>query len=564
MNFLIYVKMFIFLMFNINKNFFFERYKFLNFTYKLKKILFSTVYFLKNYIFLLISIFILQIFIKSSTLNFYIILSLILSLLIGIDNKQWMLFYRNDFVCEIPNFKRRFLIILIGNLILKFLIENNIILFCFLFLIFTKISFIDVISIALFSVLLYASILSTFFVIQNSSFRCKKLFSFINYLFSVIFTTGFVYCFIDFVIKGFGLFKENLNNGSIFNVFKTEIMKLAERYLMFFKINAKLFLLLMLIYFVISIFLVLFTFKKLNHDSYSEAEDDKNIVKNFLFLKVVKRTLNFFCENETQKKLINKEISLFVNIYKYNFKDYFFIVFPDRSFSFLIAIYLIVYKFKYSSSYLIMFLVTVLTIILDISSTIGVKLIVNMSFISDYNTLLVCNNLGFDKRKLIKAKLKFYYIVRSLSLLFMLIVYNIMYISLDMPIYFIIIANVLNLLILYIFPKLYLINNLIYTRIDYKDYFKYLNESRVLEFGVNDFFVLSVFFKSVILEITFSLIFTLLFNFSKTYILFFINFFCVAVSITVLYFIMDKIYENIINFIESGDFSVDFAKIFKK
>lgn len=525
MNFLIYVKMFIFLMFNINKNFFFERYKFLNFTYKLKKILFSTVYFLKNYIFLLISIFILQIFIKSSTLNFYIILSLILSLLIGIDNKQWMLFYRNDFVCEIPNFKMRFLIILIGNLILKFLIENNIILFCFLFLIFTKISFIDVISIALFSVLLYASILSTFFVIQNASFRCKKLFSFINYLFSVIFTIGFVYCFIDFVIKGFGLFKENLNNGSIFNVFKTEIMKLAERYLMFFKIDAKLFLLLMLIYFVISIFLVLFTFKKLNHDSYSEAEDDKNIVKNFLFLKVVKRTLNFFCENETQKKLINKEISLFVNIYKYNFKDYFFIVFPDRSFSFLIAIYLIVYKFKYSSSYFIMFLVTVLTIILDISSTIGVKLIVNMSFISDYNTLLVCNNLGFDKRKLIKAKLKFYYIVRSLSLLFMLIVYNIMYISLDMPIYFIIIANVLNLLILYIFPKLYLINNLIYTRIDYKDYFKYLNESRVLEFGVNDFFVLSVFFKSVILEITFSLIFTLLFNFSKTYILFFINFF---------------------------------------
>lgn len=110
-------------------------------------------------------------------------------------------------------------------------------------------------------------------------------------------------------------------------------------------------------------------------------------------------------------------------------------------------------------------------IIFDISSTIGVKLIVNMSFISDYTLLLVCNNLGFDKRKLIKAKLKFYYIVRSLSLLFMLIVYT--------YVHFFRYADLLyhnckcfKLIDLYIFPKLYLINNLIYTRIDYKRLFQ--------------------------------------------------------------------------------------------
>ena len=67
-----------------------------------------------------------------------------------------------------------------------------------------------------------------------------------------------------------------------------------------------------------------------------------------------------------------------------------------------------------------------------------------------------------------------------------------MYISLNMPLYMIIIGNLLNLVVLNFFPKLYFTNNLIYSRMNYKNYQKYLDESKILDFGVSEFYPLNL------------------------------------------------------------------------
>ena len=559
------ISMFISLFFNINKNYFFERYKFLQLKDKNKKILFTFWYIFKSQVFIIGSVLILQFLFKSDMLNTIVIILLLFSMMLGMDAKEWRLFYRFDFVSEIPDIKQRFLTVLLGNVVLKLFVENSLILLSLLLLIYTHISLFYLPLFLIIYIVVYASSLSLFFIIQSSPFRIKKIFSLINYIISFLFTVTFIYLLLDFVITIFITFSNNLDNRNILPTFINQGISVVKNLAMFIINNNIIALVLIVVYVMVVLLLNIFTIKYLEKSSYLDKEDSVYIVDNFIIVKLIKKILSILYRNKpTRLVLINKEFALFTHIYKYNFKDYFFIFIADRSMSFLISIFLIISKYEYSASSLIILLIVPIILLVDINSNVGVKLITNMSFITDYNTLLCSNASGFDLNKLIKSKLSFYFSVKSGAYIIFILVYNFMYISLNMPLYMIIIGNLLNLVVLNFFPKLYFTNNLIYSRMNYKNYQKYLDESKILDFGVSEFYPLNLIFKIWIIIVFFVLIFTTIIPIVNINILLLISLLVILISILIVYLIMNKINKNIIHFIERGNYSADFAKIFKE
>lgn len=157
------ISMFISLFFNINKNYFFERYNFLRLKDKNKKILFTIWYIFKNQIFVICSVLILQFLFKSYMLNTIVIVLLLFSMMLGMDTKNWRLFYRSDFISEIPDIKQRFITVLLGNIVLKLFVENNLILLSLLLLIYTHMSLLYLPLFLTIYIVVFAASLSLFF-----------------------------------------------------------------------------------------------------------------------------------------------------------------------------------------------------------------------------------------------------------------------------------------------------------------------------------------------------------------------------------------------------------------
>lgn len=559
------IKMFIILFININKNYFFEKYNFITIKESNKKLFYRIWYIFSNHILVFIFFIVLNTLISSNTIKSLIVLLILITLFLGIDSKDWRLFYRLDFVSEIPETRVRFLIVLFGNVFLKLFIENNIIIL-FLFLVYyLRISLFYLPFLIFMFVLLHATVTSIYFIIQNSSFNIKKLFSFFNYLLSFLTTALFAYFFIDFIIKVFSSFIKTLDNRNVFNEFinqgNTMINNISE-WIQNYSIY------LLIIYFF-SIFIIsIFTHKTLKYiesTSYLDYEDGKYVVSNFWILKVVRRIINLiFAKNEVMKNLVNKELTLFTNIYKFNFKDYFFVFVADRSVAFLITFFLIIYKYEYSGSYILMIVLVPIIILMDINSSVGVKLIANLSFVTDFNTLQILNMSGFDIKKIINSKLYFYYIIKAFSFFILFLLYNIMYLLLDTPLIILLVSNLIILCLLAFFPKLYFTNNLIYSRMDYRDYEKYLEESKILDVGVSEFLPLNLIFRFWTTLMILSLLFSTIFNLISFNVIVIIIFFIQAISSVVVYFILTRIQNNIEGFIERGDYSANFAKIFQK
>lgn len=402
-------------------------------------------------------------------------------------------------------------------------------------------------------------------MIQSSTFKIKKIFSLINYIFSFLFTITYIYLLLDFVITVFINFSGNLANRNILPTFIDQGINVVKNFAMFIANNNIMVIAILSFYVIIVLFLNIITIKHLERSSYLDKEDSLYVTDNFIIVKIIKKILNILYRNKPNSLvLINKEFALLTHIYKYNFKDYFFIFIADRSMSFLISIFLVLSKYEYTASYLIIFLIVPIILLADTNSNVGIKLITNMSFITDYNTLLSSNTSGFNLNKLIKNKLNFYYSVKSGSYFIFILVYNLMYISLSMPLYMLIISNILNLIILRLFPKLYFINNLIYTRMNYKNYQKYLDESKILDFGVSEFHPLNMTFKIWVVIVFLNLIFTTIIPTVNINILLLINLVVILISMLIVYLIMNRIKKNIIHFIERGNYSADFAKIFKE
>ena len=257
------ISMFISLFFNINKNYFFERYKFLQLKDKNKKILFTFWYIFKSQVFIIGSVLILQFLFKSDMLNTIVIILLLFSMMLGMDAKEWRLFYRFDFVSEIPDIKQRFLTVLLGNVVLKLFVENSLILLSLLLLIYTHISLFYLPLFLIIYIVVYASSLSLFFIIQSSPFRIKKIFSLINYIISFLFTVTFIYLLLDFVITIFITFSNNLDNRNILPTFINQGISVVKNLAMFIINNNIIALVLIVVYVMVVLILNIFTIKYL-------------------------------------------------------------------------------------------------------------------------------------------------------------------------------------------------------------------------------------------------------------------------------------------------------------
>jgi hypothetical protein len=488
------------------------------------------------------------------------ILSL-LSLFLGLDVRDWRLFYRLDFVSAIPEVKERFVTVLLGNIVLKLLIENNMLLLMLLLVIYGHIPLFYFPTLSIAYVMLYASVLIVYFLLENSSFRVKKTFSIINYVFSFSISVLVGYSTIDFVLTVFNKFVNNLTSENIiwdmYDVMSGFFMSCTT----FIMNNIILIGLLCVSYIMLVTILTVLTFNYLKGASYTNKEAGKYTVDNLLLVKLSKRLVR---GDERSRGLVAKEFSLFAYFYKYSFKEYFFICIADRSVAFFLAILTILLKYEYNETYLLVFAIASVVLLVDINSGVAVKLLTNMSFITDYNALLIANTTGFNIKKFIRAKLQFYYTVKFVPYVLFFIICNIMFLLVHAPWWIVIISNLLNLVIVFIFPKLYLTNNLIFSRLNYRDYEKYLDESKLLEMGVSEFYPLNFIFRIWVLLVVLVLGCTTIFRSVINVTLLTGGLITLMiVSITIVYGIMHRVHDNIITFVERGEYSADFAKIFK-
>lgn len=558
------LKLYIRLFFYINKNYFYEKFKFLSTSYKTDKILYGIWYFTKSYITLFLSIFLVTYIIKMPSLNIFIVLIPLVAILLKIDNKDWQLFNRNDFVTEIPNEQERFRTILVGNIFINLICEKNIII---LLVILGKVLNFKVYQIEMLIVLYiitYIAIISAYFMIQIGSVKTKRIFSYFSYLFSITATSIVVYYIIDFFIKLFITFSLELKSKNIIPSLFQSIINSSGMIGNLLLDKSTYFIISLFIFDIITIFITLNTLKKIN-SKYNNREGYQYRVNNFYLLNLVRKVaFKYLKLDNFNKAMIDKEFSLFASIYKFNFKDYFYIFILDRSFGFLVAVIFVFFKYPFNNNYVVILILASMILITDINSATGVKMIINLSFIADYNTLITANAYGIKIDKLLKSKILFFYIMKSFSYILLIGIISICSLMLGAPIWFILLLIIELILIIVFIPKIYITNNLIYTRMNYKNYDKYLDETKILEYGINEFYPLNLMFRILSMVLVFTIIILLLFkNLNISIVI--INIFSVEIfTITLTYLVMEKIRKNILEFIERGNYSANFTKIFKK
>jgi hypothetical protein len=216
-----------------------------------------------------------------------------------------------------------------------------------------------------------------------------------------------------------------------------------------------------------------------------------------------------------------------------------------------------------STTYTILFYFSVPIITLDISSAINTKLIASMSFITDYNTLIQMNAGGIGIEQLIKAKTNFFYQLKlfSLSLLVFFVLAGLK--MLGAPLILILITMLMVSLIVFFCPRSYFINNLILTRMDYCDYEKYFEEASILENGVDEYFPLSMAINVIFSLAFLATVISLLIPKIHMIVVFtYAGLVCSVFSLVIV--LMRRIEKNIVVFVERGELSADFTKIFQK
>ncbi|MBU5455241.1 hypothetical protein [Caproiciproducens sp. MSJ-32] len=558
------LRLYISLFFYINKNYFYEKFKFLSTSYKTDKILYGIWYFTKGYATLFLSMFLVTYVIKVPSLNIFIVLIPLLSILLKIDNKDWKLFNRNDFIIEIPNEKERFRVILFGNMFINLICEKNIIV---LLVILGEVSNFRAYQIAVLIIMYlitYIAILSACFMIQIGDVKIKRLFSCFSYIFEMTTITIVVYCIIDFFIKLFITFSLELKSKNIIPSLFENIINSLNRVGNLIVDKGIYLIIGVFIFDIITIFITLTILKNMD-SKYNNKEGYQYRVNNFYLLSLVRKiAFKFLNLDNFNKAMIDKEFSLFASIYKFNFKDYFYIFILDRSFGFLMAVMLIFLKYPFNNYYVVMLILSAMLLITDINSATGVKMIVNLSFIADYNTLITANTYGLKINKLLKTKILFFYIMKAFSYVLLVGIISVFSLMLGAPIWFIILLILELILIIVFMPKVYITNNLIYTRMNYKNYDKYLDETKILEYGINEFYPLNLMFRILSLVLIFTIIILLLFK-KLSILIVIINICAVEIfTIAFTYLVMERIRNNILEFVERGNYSADFTKIFKK
>lgn len=564
MEFLKKIWLFLGLFFHINCNLFFEKYKFIKLKRERKNLFFVIWYVLKNHILVIVGILLLDKFFNSDTLNMVVVSLIILSILVKTDAKDWRLFYRTDFVCEIPDVKKRFFTVMLSNVSINLFVEDNILILFSFFIFYSHISWSYLPLLIMAFTIIYMASSSIYFMIQNSSIKIRKIFSLFSYVTSMISMTVVVYVSIDYIISVFLLFKENLRSKMILPHFVTQGSNTAKRVIGFVSENINTIVIVLFAYVLLIIIGSIITLKYLDKLKYTGRDDKVYTIDSFILVKLIRKITKIMYGDGVAAQFINKELALFSDTYKYNFRDYFSVFVSGKSVAMFSAITAVLLNFQYSGTYLIMFIFAQIIVLLDVNSCVSVNLVVNMSFIGEYSTLLTMNSSGQNISQLVKSKIKFYYLIRIFAHTLLFVFINIGFSLVSMPIYLMLIGNIMAVGILILYVRAYFINNLIYTRINYRDYTKYLDESQLLEEGVPEFFILNLLMSIWFLILIATLLITSIVHTININVMAMIDIILLIALIIGGYIIMNKIGNNIIRFIKGGDYSADFAKIFKK
>ena len=217
------IKTLICLFFSTNKNLFFERWNFFKTNNPSKNLrIYYFLYFLNHYFINWLGVLLLIYITKIKVLALIPVLILI-GKLFYFDINNWQLFFRNDFCLSIPESKKRFKIILLGNLAYHYLVKDNI----FIYLIFIKfyfnITFLSSVLLLLAHISVSAMILSTHFIFKIGSLKLKSIYSFISYITTISFTGFIIYLIINGITKFFQHLK---NPDDISAIFSTLIVNL--------------------------------------------------------------------------------------------------------------------------------------------------------------------------------------------------------------------------------------------------------------------------------------------------------------------------------------------------
>ena len=556
------IGMFICLYFSINKNIFFEKYKFIKISDNKKNSFYIIWFIIKNYLTIMLGLVVLYRLFQNKLLCEILIIGLLLSELIRIDSNDWRLFERNDFAIAIPQAFERSMIVLLGNIMYKLMINTNLILYTVLLCFFEREHTVKVVIAASIYFLVFCISEWSVFFIRYSSLEIKKIYSFIGYIKSFIFNAAVFYLFFEMAIFFIKLvIKRDISKVRIME----ELLIIVHKIMGLLSDYFTIILAAIIVITVVNLVVYVLALKRINENYYIYKDESRYIIKNFfilrLFLAIAKKI-------GRSSVLVEKEFFLFADIYKYNYANAWYVYLADRSIAILLAIVAVMYRHSFLGAGFVLMGLIPCFFILDISSAVSVKLIANMSLIADRNTVMIANTNGIDIKNILKSKLEFFYIIKSFNIIIYFAISNIIMNIFNGNIYMMLGVNLLNIMVLFMMPKNYLINNLIYTRMDYKDYRQFLDESQILDVGVNDFLPINILFKIISTVVMLILATFVLKSFIKfdipAVIIYFLIVMSYLITIPVCSKVMKRIGRNIIDFIEAGNYSADFAKIFKK
>lgn len=546
------MKSYMYLYFYANKNYFFDRFKFLR--NKILEKFYYIMVVLKQLLLILALIIIGNKISYLKTILSIIPFVIFYYKIFSIDTKKWAHYYRKDWGLAYPSDTKRFFVIMISNFIIDFIIEDNIFIYFMYSVNFFEFSFVLLVYTTI--VFLYFTTMIFELILMQVSLFLKKIYSFINYIVSNITSMIIFYIIFNFIIEviinivnkknilSFIIKKVNLDiTNLIFNLNK-------------FYIN-KIFILTILIL----IFNLIMVFSLLKRDKLSfDLNKLTPKMKDLYILKFYYLLYKTFTKRESY--LVKKEFLLISELFSFNYMEYYNTFLVDRSIFILSSILFIIVKYKASNIFIILFPLIFIFIFMDISSGISTKLVANMSFSSDFNMLRAFNSINRDIKELIVNKLRLFNLFRFMSYFSYIIIIFLISFYINIPIKSYILLLMVVIINIILLPRIFFINNLIYTRIEYRNFNKYIEDISFISNNIKDFFLLDIYYKIMYIWL-FSTIVAYNLNI-YFYNIIYIGILIFSVILVFIYLIMKKIEKNIIDSIKEGDFSVNISKIFKK
>lgn len=551
----------------LNRNLFFERFKFLNMGKEKNKILYLIGFLINEYVLCLLGMGVLCYYFKNTKIFIILPIGMMFALLIGVDGNDWKLFDRADFEMAEPLASKRALDILKGIIIYRLGIKNNIFFYTILSGIVLSVSPVVLICVSMIFSLMFVLCEMFAFIIRYSTFLTKKIYSFISYVCSLVISTIFFFTIISSLIY---LAKNIINKQISYCRIEKELIQNIKILNSFIGANKEIIIIGVCVYALLIFVGFFLTLKKIQMSDYLDKENKYYSLKYFYSLIIFKKIMERVYKNKEELLvLILKEIRLFTDSFRYKYKDYFFVIGPDRSTAFLIAVFLQVLYNPVKNQQIFIIPIIVTFAIADIFSATTMKLLTNYSFVAEYQTLQSYLANGLDFRNIISGKIRFFYGIKSLGFGCYLAIANAFMYACKCDWYVFLISDSLCIMLFIVLPMCCFYNNLIYTRMNYRLYEQYMEESGLIDVGVKEFVPLSFYYSGFYFISIMEIIFVCIFNslsifFIPKQVFYATTIIYAVIGIGICHYIMKRIGKNICSFVERGDLSADFVKIFEK